>query len=290
MPFFIARSEELWIYSVLAERRPEMVENAAVEEQDQPDAGGERERSTIPFPYADLDNAIRIAKGIREVGGVSSQWEQLAAKLDVAVKGGAFRLMAAAAKVFGLVTYSKGGAQITSLGQRICDSRQEKAARAEAFLNVPLYKAIYERYKSSTIPPQAGLEADMVALGVSKKVVDKARQVFQRSAQQAGFFWAGQDRLVMPATGAPISDTPEDHKPKDPDPDAARKSDDGGSGRGRLIDGLIEKLPLEGADWSLEDRHRWLQLAAGIFDFVYKTKNNNTDRRLKIELLEGSAK
>ena len=41
------------------------------------------------------------------------------------------------------------------------------------------------------MPPAAALEREMVELGVSPKQKDKARQVFERSAEQAGFFATG---------------------------------------------------------------------------------------------------
>ena len=38
----------------------------------------------------------------------------------------------------------------------------------------------------------------MVSLGVAAKQKDRARRVFQRSAERAGFFEHGNGRLVMP--------------------------------------------------------------------------------------------
>jgi hypothetical protein len=36
-----------------------------------------------------------------------------------------------------------------------------------------------------------------------------------------------------------------------------------------LIVGLIQAMPQEGAEWSFEDRDKWLKAAAAIFDLVY---------------------
>ena len=47
------------------------------------------------------------------------------------------------------------------------------------------------------MPPAAALSRDMVTLGVSEKQKDRARLVFERSAEQAGFFEQGNQRLVM---------------------------------------------------------------------------------------------
>jgi hypothetical protein len=45
------------------------------------------------------------------------------------------------------------------------------------------------------------LEREIANLGVAPKQTDKARQSFERSARQAGFFLQGEDRLVQPRFG-----------------------------------------------------------------------------------------
>src|SRR5690348_6561662 len=50
--------------------------------------------------------------------------------------------------------------------------RQEAAARADAFLAVPLYQRIYDHYKGYTLPGPAAIEKLMRDVGVSSKVAD----------------------------------------------------------------------------------------------------------------------
>ena len=235
-----------------------------------------RERSTIAFAYGDLDSAVKVAKGIHQVGGSKCQFDQLAAKLGIAEKGGGFRSTILTAKTFGLVTYAQGTILLTPLGTRMADHQQEAAAKADAFLSVPLYRAIHDKFKGATLPPTNALENEMVTLGVAEKVKGKARQSFHRSAKQAGFFAYGQDRLVMPATGG-TQDRPPDDEPN-PDPDVKKNGDDGNGGRHDLIEGLIKALPKDGDEWLTADRRRWLQLAEGIFDFVYTKPVGDVDR------------
>src|SRR5262245_20509842 len=118
---------------------------------------GTRERSSIGFPYGDLEDAVSIAKAVHAVGGSSCQVEQLAAHLGMVPTGGAFRIKTVTAKIFGLTQYSQGTNTLTPLGQRIVDPKQEPRARAEAFLMVPLYRAIYEKFKTTMLPPSAAL-------------------------------------------------------------------------------------------------------------------------------------
>lgn len=44
------------------------------------------------------------------------------------------------------------------LGRKILDPQTRANARVEAFLAVPLFKALFEEYKNSQLPPDKGLE------------------------------------------------------------------------------------------------------------------------------------
>jgi hypothetical protein len=116
----------------------------------------ERGRSRIEWPYYSLDEACKLAKGVHELGG-SCQIEQLAGHLDQAVAGGGFRLKIQAARTFGLVTSSQGTVSLTDLGSQILEADEGPEAKAEAFLRVPLYAALYENFKGKTLPPALGL-------------------------------------------------------------------------------------------------------------------------------------
>src|ERR1700722_3302772 len=108
---------------------------------------GKRERSTIQFPYLSLDEGVTIAKGIHEVGGTSCQVDQLAGQLKQSPGSSMFKLRLSTARIFGLITNTHGTVTLTPLGTRVCDSQQEQAAKADAFLTVPLYKQVYEQFK-----------------------------------------------------------------------------------------------------------------------------------------------
>lgn len=251
---------------------------------------GERERSTISFPYNDLDDAVGVAKAVHAVGGTSCQWDQLAAKLGQSSTSGTFRLRMLAAKIFGVLTYDKGLVTLTPLGTRICDSQQEKAARAESFLTVPLYLKVYEQFKGASLPPVSGLEAAMVTLGVAQKQKDKARQVFQRSAKQAGFSEYG-DRLVMPsikANAAPAIAQPE--TPEQPEKKKNKEAEDDEEELHPFIKGLLKKLPLPDSEWPNDKRAKWLQAAVNIFDLMYTESEDDSKRTITIGFQRDSAK
>jgi len=260
-----------------------------IEEIEQsPEAGdGKRERSNIEFPYLDLDAAVEIAKGVHEVGGSSCGWDQLAARLGQAANGGGFRLRAMTAKTFRLVTYGQGTVSLTELGKRLNDPQQEKAAKVDAFLAVPLYNAIHERFKNVTLPRADALEAEIVKLGVAPKQKGKARQAFHRSATSAGFFWSGPNRLVKPAIKASAASTPTPEV--DPDQTEKKKEKDEDDRKHPLIEGLIKELPQPQSEWTTEDRKKWLQMASTIFDVIYKDSDDSRGS-LKVVVEKNSAK
>jgi hypothetical protein len=108
------------------------------------------------------------------------------------------------------------------------------------------------------------LEREIVALGVSEKQKERARQVFERSADQAGFFEHGKNRLVMPGVSASGHRKPNEHKP-------SGTGGDGGGAGDALIQALIEKLPASGP-WPVDDRVNWLKMLVMGFQVAYGTE------------------
>jgi hypothetical protein len=157
-------------------------------------------------------------------------------------------------------------------------------------MRVPLYSAVYDKYKGQKLPPMKALEREMAALGVAAKQADKARQAFERSARQAGFFEAGDDRLVRPKIELPAakgdSDPPEGGKGEaERERQHRRRDDDGGGPQDPLIVGLVKRLPEAGTTWDANARAAWLRLATSIFDVVYL----GADGEIAIEVKPHSA-
>ena len=252
---------------------PEAVNELMEVENPQENGDGKRERSTIEFPYHDLDAAVEIAKGVHEVGGSSCGWDQLAAHLGQAASGGGFRQKVMTARTFGLVTYNQQTVMLTELGKRLNDPQQEKTVKVEAFLTVPLYTAIHDKFKNVTLPPADALEVEIGNLGVAPKQKGKARQAFQRSATSAGFFWSGQNRLVKPAIKGSAAATPATEvEPEKPDKKKEKENDER---KHPLIEGLLKELPEPQSEWTTEDRKKWLEMASTIFNVIYKDSDDS---------------
>ena len=140
-----------------------------------------RERTQINFPYSDMGTAEEVTAMLLAKGGGAAEPQQLAAWLNMTAKGGTFRSRVSAARMFGFVTTSRGSIEITALGRRVVDDASAAVARAEAFLNVPLFEAMFKKNNGLALPPAAAIERQMVELGVPKKQNERARRVFQKS-------------------------------------------------------------------------------------------------------------
>lgn len=185
-------------------------------EQQEPETNGANEdgengdgrrniRSTIAFPYSGLADAEQIADALHRRGD-SATVDEIAAELNQTTSSGSFRTKMATARVFGAIDVRRGQATLTPLGKRLVDPDKSKQARVEAFLHVPLYKQLYEAYKGHQLPGNAGIENRMAQFGVSSKQTEKARQALQKSAELAGFYESGRDRLVKPALSGPAGE------------------------------------------------------------------------------------
>ena len=131
---------------------------------------------------------------------------------------------------------------------------------------VPLYQAVFEKYKGYTLPPLKALEREIIELGVSPKQAVRARQALERSATQAGYFEHGSDRLVEPAFKSSAPSTKPLHETEH------KEGGNGGDGGDYhpFIQGLLQKLPEPETTWDISERAKWLQTAIQIFGLMYQ--------------------
>jgi hypothetical protein len=238
-----------------------------------------RQRSPLAFPYSDLQRAIDLCDKLASIGGKGPvELTQLAAALNQTADGGTFRGRIGAARMFGLIEYGGDTAQLADLGEDILDPHKAQAAKSDAFLRVPLYAKLYEEYQGYALPQAAAIQRKMELLGLPKKQVERARQVFAASVETAGFI-NNHGRFVKPVVSAradpngPGADAGKAAPPDDREPaEKSGRGGDGGSGGmdHPLIKGLLVTLPRPGGPWGAEGRKAWLKMAASIFDMIYK--------------------
>jgi hypothetical protein len=243
-----------------------------------------RQRSTIAFPYSDYEGAAEVAAAIHgNVGHGTCSLPQLAAWMDSSVKSSSFRTLISAARLFGLIDSDNAESyRLTDLGTRLADPKQLKAAQAEAFLRVPLFAALFEKYKHGVTPPSAALEREIASLGVSEKQKTRARQVFESSAQQTGFRQHGPNRLVMPAV-AIFPTTPQPAPAAEPE---TAKSQGGGISSADLdldplLIALLQKIPANGQPWPKDRRVRWFRTFAMNVSEVYDAEDDPVELEIQ---------
>lgn len=243
-------------------------------------------RSTVAFPYGDLDDAVEIAQAIHRNAGMQCSLDQLAGWMHHTTSSGAFRLKIATARVFGVIEGEREVIRLTALGRRLVDPQQAAVARADAFLAVPLYQRIHDRYRGHPLPRDVALEREMVGFGVAEKQKAKARQAFHRSAEQAGFYVHGRERLILPAGAGAIpahteqaTDAAAGHRPQDRPPAGAF-----GGGGGELppldplLQGLLQRLPAPGSPWPSTQRKLWLDTLTNVISLLYPDGDTSNGR------------
>lgn len=234
----------------------------------------------------DLNEAVTLAKAIHSnVGTGTCSAEQLAPWVKQSPTSSGFRSRLTASRLFGLINTERSEAlSLTDLGKLVVDSKREREGRAKAFLSVPLYSAVHDKFKGTVLPPTTALEKELVGLGVASTLSDTARRVFERSAEQAGFFDAGRDRLVMPGFVPSGQETP----PPDP---TTNPGGGGGGGDGLdnlgldpLLIALLKKIPT-GGDWPAAQRVRWFRTFAMNVSQIYDDDDKPVEMKIDLDII-----
>jgi hypothetical protein len=245
-------------------------------------ASGERKRfrSEIEFPYADLESAVELAQTIHAKAGTTAEAEELAVWMNQTASGGTFRSRVNAARTFGLIESGQGRATLTQLGRDAIDgSGNERASRVTAFLNAELFQVLYEQNKGNPLPPPPAIERQIEQLGVSPKQKERARQIFVKSAQYAGFIDATSGRFVKPGLGGKE------------DQSRQRERDLGGGGGGGgdqldldpLLIALLKKVPTPHKGWPGPTRVRWFRTFAMNVSQIYDGEGAPVEMKIELE-------
>lgn len=235
-------------------------------------------RSEKPFPYADLESAREIAQLVQEIGVDTCKRQQVAAKLGVGADGGGFRSKVGAASKFGLVASRGGMLTLTELGKQVLDPQTQEDGLVDSFLSVPVFYELYRKLENVSQPRLAAIEQQLSELGVIKKQVSRARQVFAKSARYAGFYKLHPDRLMQPGrrradstpTNEPSTETQseEGQDRDDTNGRGAQPADQGG--RQSLVDALFAARPKSGQQWGLTKWTEWLEALMPLLRMDYQ--------------------
>jgi hypothetical protein len=230
-----------------------------------PKLGRPKSRSSVEFPYYDIESSSEVALVIHEREGGECDRPTLAAYLNYSsATNGSFLTRVAAARMYGLIETAAGKLRVTDRGRAIArpiTPSGKLLALVEAFMAVELFSKVYEQFKGTVVPETAGLRNLLESkYGVVKARVAPTVRILMASAEQAGFFKAaGNRRMVMPNVthAEPVSGGPPPAVHQDDRPDPARTGGGDGGGNGDIpaaFIALLGELPPRGSQLDEETR------------------------------------
>lgn len=160
-----------------------------------------RTKPTIGVVYYSVANGESILATLAKYDGVVSDMDTLYEKWgDTSIKPQSFRVRLASYETYKQVFRSRNQVFITELGRSAVsnDMGVRTQARQQAFLNVELNRALLQRYVGRTLPPNTELDREIHEMGVPESSTDSARQIFLRSAKEAGFLSDDSNVLTLP--------------------------------------------------------------------------------------------
>ena len=241
-----------------------------------------RERSTIQFPYMNLETVLPLPKAIHAIGGHDCERGQLAAQMGLTVNGGQFRTKLQNARNFGLLKYSGESVELTDIGIALCDPDTEKEALVQAFLSVSLFSQLYETFRDHKLPPDAAIQRRMIEEGVAYKQAQRARQVFKSSAATAGFFAIARDKLVRPHTSSSSGRFSKEASPPQEGNHSGGGDEPPGGSRHPLMQALLAEMPESGTRWERDHCVMWLNMMLLSFGMMYENRDELRPIEIKV--------
>ena len=242
-----------------------------------------RRPTEVGTPYFTLEKCVEIAGIIYNKGGGSCSRSQLASMLNMAIDGGSFITRVTASKAYGLIEQEGDQLRVTDRGRAIVAPvlpADADRARLDAFLNVPLFKRVYEEYNGQSLPPETGLRNLLAArYGVAPGRVIPTVSILLESAQEAGLFKVAgnRSRMVAPLpaattatpTAAVVTAPPAIAQGVVP---AAIVGTQGDIPAG--IIGLLQGLPPAGTVWSKKKRDALIAAFTKAVEWIYPDRED----------------
>lgn len=111
-----------------------------------------------PFPNYTIEDVLKLPQAIAQ-SNAGNPWgsEQIADALSMSVKSSSFYYYTTASRDYGMTTGTGRGKtiELTSLGRKLVfpeTPEQEPTALKQAFLNVDIFKKVFEYYKGGDLP------------------------------------------------------------------------------------------------------------------------------------------
>lgn len=171
------------------------------------------------FPPYDLSACLEVPRVLYVKGGGKATPDQMAAYLGYkGTNNGAYLTKIGAARLFGLIAKVGHVFEPTPLAHQILSpvyAHDAKKALVDAFMNVELFRKIYEEFRGRELPPEIGMKNALRNIyGVSPNRVSEAYRALMDSAETAGFFETKSGAkthlilpLVQPTPSVPMTPT-----------------------------------------------------------------------------------
>lgn len=256
----------------------------------------------LRYPQYDLDSAVDAARALQAKGGMASAPELATFLGYKGHNNGAYLSRVAAARMFGLMEGQGKGSpiKVTDLALRILhpesvdDGVQD---RISAFLEPPLFKALFERFQNKPLPEPEGLGNVLrTQFAIPEASVKAVTQRFLDSAAQAGLRSVDPAKLIRPTAGSAALPSPKS-SPASTSPVHSTPSGAGASGSARgnkIIDGALDLLPpvTMTPGWTDAELKQWLQFFEGALRVLYRipaTSDSSDHNRFGAALDDGGA-
>lgn len=247
-------------------------------------------RSGIGFPYYNLEASVKVAELVHERGGGGCSPDQLASFLGYSgTNSGTYLTRVASAKMFGLIISQAGIISVTERARDIFTPVMPddcKKSKVEAFLSVPLFQAIFDKFTGTTLPKTVGLKSLLEnQFQIVRARITPALRILMESAEYAGFFETSGDRtrLIKPVMGTNSEKRASAgaSKKESGEPEIPERRKGGSEGGGPptgihpVIIGLLRELPPAGSHWTIPQREVFFQAFKAIVDVVYPVEQED---------------
>lgn len=212
-------------------------------------------------PYTSFTTLIRAIERMAEEGGAPSRLDR---SYLSNLPGGAQTIFLASCKSLGLISEDlKPTARLEDLVSRT-DAGRKEAIRE---LITDYYAGPLSLGQRAT---QAQLEEEFRKLNVSGSTLRKAVGFFLGAARYAEIDYSPNFKLPKASPAGTRKRKANSGPGGEPDPDPPPKLPT--HKLPTLVQGLVERLPEDGTDWTEQESNDWLALAKLTFPFVYGFK------------------
>ncbi len=177
-----------------------------------------RKRSVYLFPAYGFSTALDFARRVEEGGGGTLSEDVLAVGLGLSVKGSGFRLKSLTARQFHLLNKQGDTLSSTPTAKSILRPTSHSEAvngYRQAFMAIPLFRAVAERYRGQYLPDSQSLRNVLEReFQVDRGRVQQAEKLLMESARDTQVLTLSGDRAYLAVSG-PSATAP---NPVDPAP------------------------------------------------------------------------